>query len=966
MKINSNGKSRLNGKSQMIIQKSLLMKTKSFFFLVPFFLFIVLDFSARAQLIVTQAAEGEAHTVYLLSDGSLWGLGQNLQGQLGLGNGSTYSVSSPQEIISNGVTAVVAGDYYTLFIKSDGNLWGMGGNPSGQLGQSYNSSQYYVPQQIVPGGVTAVAARGAHTLFIKSDGSLWGMGDDVAGDLGDGTNVSHAVPEQIVGGGVVAVAAGSSHSLFVKSDGSLWGMGNNNTGELGIGATNQSWVPVMIVASNVTSVAAGYEFSQFIKINGSLWGMGWDLVGQLGDGGNSTNAVYFPEQIVGAEVSFLAAGDYHALYLTQQGNLWAMGSDQQGQLGDGNAGFTIFNRFLPEMITNGVRTIFAGGSSSLYINNSGGLWGMGNNSAGQLGPQLGQKVIDPDPTPIAPFFPYNASPTNGQIPLLVNFTSANIDGFSSSIVSWNWNFGDGSRTNSQNASHLYSTPGIYSVSLSAVDHAGNVVIGTGPTTISAQPTNLVYSANPTNGFAPLTVSFSAPGSDANGNSITAWGWNFGDGNTSTLQNPSHTYLNPGNYQPSLVASNNLGELLVGTGSAIVSALLKPTLTYSASPTSGPPSLTVDFTSPQVDSAGNTITSWNWNFGDGIGTSTVQNPAYVYTTFGIYQPTLVVMNSLGESLNATGPAISAVLPFAFSACPTNGVFPATVSFTGPATDAEGNPIVKWSWDFGDSNGTSSVQSPRYVYFAPGHYLPTLTAENNLGDSFNVNGPAVNLTQGTFNSGLVVNGGFETGDFTGWYLTNSVTTPGTTVDQSQALDGSYGADFSQVGSLDYLSQNLTTKPNVAYVLSFWLNSPDGLTPSEFLASWNGTTLFDQTSLPAVGWTNLQFIVTSTTASAVLLFGGQNDNSDFGLDDVSVTPARPGLSALVASGSNLVLTGTNGINGQTYWVLAGTNLTTPLAQWTPVFTNALCMNGLFNFTLTNAVQSSIRQRFLVIELK
>ena len=117
MKINSNGKSRLNGKSQMIIQKSLLMKTKSFFFLVPFFLFIVLDFSARAQLIVTQAAEGEAHTVYLLSDGSLWGLGQNLQGQLGLGNGSTYSVSSPQEIISNGVTAVVAGDYYTLFIK---------------------------------------------------------------------------------------------------------------------------------------------------------------------------------------------------------------------------------------------------------------------------------------------------------------------------------------------------------------------------------------------------------------------------------------------------------------------------------------------------------------------------------------------------------------------------------------------------------------------------------------------------------------------------------------------------------------------------------------------------------------------------------------------------------------------------------------------------------------------------------
>ena len=263
-------------------------------------------------------------------------------------------------------------------------------------------------------------------------------------------------------------------------------------------------------------------------------------------------------------------------------------------------------------------------------------------------------------------------------------------------------------------------------------------------------------------------------------------------------------------------------------------------------------------------------------------------------------------------------------------------------------------------------TSTAQSPRYVYAAPGRYLPALTVTNNLGASFNVNGPAVNLTQGAFNSGLVVNGGFETGDFTGWYLTNLVTTPSTTVDQLEALDGSYGADFPQAGSLDYLSQTLTTKPNLPYVLSFWLNSPDGLTPSEFLARWNGTTLFDQTSVPALGWTNLQFIVSSPTTSAVLLFGGQNDKSDFGLDDVSVTPARPGLSALAVAGANLVLTGTNGIGGQTYWVLAATNITTPLAQWTPVFTNAPCLNGPFSLTLTNAVQPSVRQKYFVIELR
>ena len=152
------------------------------------------------------------------------------------------------------------------------------------------------PEQIVASNVTAIAAGDDHSLFLKSDGSLWAMGDNDSGQLGDGTYNNTNQPEQIVASNVTAIAAGYYHSLFLKSDGSLWAMGNNLYGQLGDGTTNNADLPEQIVAGNVTAIAAGFDRSLFLKSDGSLWAMGDNFYGQLGDGTYSNTNL--PEKIV--------------------------------------------------------------------------------------------------------------------------------------------------------------------------------------------------------------------------------------------------------------------------------------------------------------------------------------------------------------------------------------------------------------------------------------------------------------------------------------------------------------------------------------------------------------------------------------------------------------------------------------------------------------------------------------------
>ena len=213
---------------------------------------------------------------------------------------------------------------------------------------------------------------------------------------------------------------------------------------------------------------------------------------------------------------------------------------------------------------------------------------------------------------------FTATPVTGNAPLPVQFTDQ-----SSNATAWYWIFGDGGTSTLQSPSYTYYSTGTYTVNHSSSNgvytswtNISNYIF----TTLSAP--NASFNENPTSGLFPLTVQFT----DTSSGTVTSWAWTFGDGGTSTLQNPSHIYQYGGTYSITEEASN-----IYGSSYAYGSVTVYNTTTsgFFAVPTYGVVPLTVSFT----DQSSN-ATNWNWIFGDS-GTSTTKNPSYTYTTIGTY-------------------------------------------------------------------------------------------------------------------------------------------------------------------------------------------------------------------------------------------------------------------------------------------------------------------------------------------
>jgi VPDSG-CTERM motif len=145
-------------------------------------------------------------------------------------------------------------------------------------------------------------------------------------------------------------------------------------------------------------------------------------------------------------------------------------------------------------------------------------------------------------------------------------------------------------------------------------------------------------------------------------------------------------------------------------------------------------------------------------------------------------------------------------------------------------------------------------------------------------------------------LVTNGGFETGDFTGWTLTGNTGFTGVsgTFIGVPPHGGSYQAFLGPIGSDGFLTQNVATTAGGSYVIDFWLYNFGG-TPSDFDVQWDGATIYSVTNPGAFPYTEYTFYVTASTATTALEFSFRQDPSYFLLDDICVTSVPDAGSTL-----------------------------------------------------------------------
>ncbi len=352
---------------------------------------------------VISFSTGRTHTAYVKTDGSLWTLGRNNEGQLGdgtndsragavqiaanvvevscsgsstfyitasgelwatgknngtwLGDGTEIDRTTPVKIAEN-VARVFAKESHVLFIDTSHQLWGIGGSGGGVFGLGEDTAVWLEPQKIVENIKSAAVARN-HSLWVNTSGELWGTGNATSGQLGS-RNPYYLYEPVLIATGVVDCFAGLSHSLYITSDQQLWAMGDG-------------FSEPTLLDNDVVAADAGSTRIDYVKSDGSLWTYGENLLHGLGR--------YATPVIVATGVEGFAVAKDYGFFHREDGILWASGYNNGNQLG--NAGHS--QQPMPVPFMDGIRKAVGGGDHSLFLKSDGSLWVAGSDNFGSLG-----------------------------------------------------------------------------------------------------------------------------------------------------------------------------------------------------------------------------------------------------------------------------------------------------------------------------------------------------------------------------------------------------------------------------------------------------------------------------------------------------------------------------------------------------------------------------------------------------
>ena len=324
---------------------------------------------------IQKIAVGYEHNLVIKTDGTLWGWGNNNEGELGL-NTNQPEYFTPQLISSstNWLKVFTGVSRGSFAIKDDGTLWVCGDGIAGKLGLG-NQNIVYIPTQLGIATDWEYVTSGSHTIAKKNDGTLWGWGNNIYGQLNLGTNSIELNPVQISSAkNWLKIVCGVLHTLAIKTDGTLWACGLNDYGQLGDGTTVNKLNFVQIGTDNDwVEVTANFKHSVALKSNGTMWGWGFNDSNVLLP--ISTTQILIPTQMgISTDWAQISSGYYQTSVLKTNGTLWS---------NDENGFYQI------ESDSDWVNTL-CGSGHNFYIKSNGSIWGIGGNGHGQLG--LGSSI----------------------------------------------------------------------------------------------------------------------------------------------------------------------------------------------------------------------------------------------------------------------------------------------------------------------------------------------------------------------------------------------------------------------------------------------------------------------------------------------------------------------------------------------------------------------------------------------